>query len=99
MSDTFTFNDSSGRFTFTVKFSFKKKFWDIPPNYFDPYYLNTEYDLPKYLHNPQGPAIIDNETGNVQYWIDGKLLNEEDSKKIAHNVKFNTNLMDILNEK
>jgi len=96
-NNTVTFTSSCGKFIFTVKKSWYDRFEYATKNY-DVYFLNTKYELYKYLHNPIGPAIVYLETGRTACFIDGKHLNEEDSRRLVFNNKFTNNFLDRLNE-
>lgn len=58
------------------------------------YDLMTKHNMSKYLHNITGPALINKESGEEQYWIDG--VNTTKSHIVAREMK--KDIMDILNE-
>jgi hypothetical protein len=95
MNELETFKTSDGRFQFTVKGTFLHKCWEHPSQY-DAYDLNSKFHLSEYLHNPSGPAIVHLGSGQVEYWLNGKKLTDEEGAKISHDYKFNNKLMEDL---
>ena len=93
--------DNHNRFqTYTAK----KEFLNVCPNpqeRVSPDLLG-ELNLPKYLHNTIGPAIIDpsnlKESNKIQYWIDGKRLKPEYAMKIQLGQKFDEEMETFLTE-
>lgn len=93
---TITFNSSCGRFTFTAFTSFVEKHPEAIGH--DVYDLMVRFDLKKYLHNDAGPAIIDNQSGNVDFWMNGKKVDNVTAGKIEHQQIFNKEIDKILND-
>lgn len=64
--------------------------------------LLGDFNLPKYLHNTNGPAIVDPlnlvEKNKEQFWIDGKRLKEEYAKKIKLGQAFDKEMETFLTE-
>lgn len=83
---------------FYVKSDFVKQH----PNYntYNSIELFKNTDIQKYLHNPNGPALIDNRHNIKNYFLDGQLIVEdtEEFKKIKHNEMFGDKVDKILAE-
>lgn len=104
--DTVTFSstpdpNNHNRFqTYTVK----KEFLNVcaEPHKKHVVDLLGEFNLPKYLHNTNGPAIVDLThsipENREQYWIDGKRLKEEYAKKIKLGQQFDNEMETFLTE-
>lgn len=91
---TVTFTTNCGRFQFTVK----KEFLDRADVALTPVYrVVTEYNLPKYLHNTTGPATVNLETGNVEYYKDGKHLSKEEADKLINYTLFYDKMDGLIN--
>ena len=94
MNELFSFKTADGRFQFTVKGEFVRRCHN--PNEYDSYDLMNQFYLSDFLHNPAGPAIIHLGSNIVEYWLNGKKLNDEEGKKISHDYNFNNKLMSDL---
>lgn len=70
----------------------ESKFLDRIGECRDFYTLIHTYRIRDYLHNDSGPAILDTETGNVQYFIHGEPASEKD----IHNMLFTNRANDLL---
>jgi hypothetical protein len=57
-------------------------------------------NVQQFLHNPNGPALIDTRKSIKNYFLDGQLIMEdtEEFKKIKHNESFNDKVDQILAE-
>jgi hypothetical protein len=101
MNDIYTFTTHDNKFQFSVKFSFYSKFFantSLKPEQEQLYVLMNKYGMASYLHNSHGPAIIYKETGKMEYFINGKQLSEKDGQRLQHEVDFNNNIAEILND-
>lgn len=93
--ELYTFLDCSGQFQFTVKTEFLNRCYR--PNDYDTYTLNNTYYITKWLHNPSGPAVVDTVNKTQQWWINGKLIPQEEAERMMHRLKFNDKLLnDVL---
>ena len=90
--ELYTFTSVCGRFDVTVRYNFCNRCNNASDHSF--YDLINTYNITRYLHNPNGPAIINKETGEVQYWLNG----ENKTEITIHNAKFHNSLMDILDD-
>jgi hypothetical protein len=88
------------RFKIYIKPSFfdQEETKDIDINNHKFFDLLNKYNLMQFCHNPTGPALINLETGNVHYLINGFVLSPEEKNKMIHNIGFNENLTTILKE-
>lgn len=84
-------------FKLTVKEEFLKKVPgllddknNVTMNMFD---LMSKHELGKHLHNPSGPAIVEDSTGHCEYWLNGNQLDGEAAEKIKHNCNFHDKFM------
>lgn len=81
---------------------FKSEFAKLNPNYetMNTIDLFKSTDIQKFLHNPNGPAIIDVLNNKQTYFLDGNLIAEdtEEYKKIKHNEQFNGKMDKLLAE-
>lgn len=84
--ETFTFTAVDNQFTYTVKGEFQKKGVHGTADSLD---LMVQHEMANFLHNPVGPAIVHIKSGECEYWLNGKQLDEAESKKIEHDCKFN----------
>ncbi len=55
---------------------------------------NGSYQLYNYLHNSIGPALINYESGEKQYWMNGKNV----TKQKMNSIQFKSDIDSILNE-
>jgi predicted PilT family ATPase len=90
VNETYTFNETSGNFQFTVKREFLQ---EVPePEKMDVQQLFGETQMPKFLHNPVGPAIkhlkIKNNEIEDCYFLNGTPLTKEETEKLIHNQDF-----------
>jgi hypothetical protein len=94
---TRTFITKDKKFEFTVK----SEFYDQVPNpeEFPAYDIMVEKQVHNFLHNPNGPAIVQLETKEEAYFLDGKEVSEEEAKKIKHAGQFNDRLDDLISQK
>lgn len=60
--------------------------------------LMTKTDIIKYLHCEIGPSLLNVTTGDKQYWLDGKIADQEVQAKIEHRMKFNNEFKQVLEE-
>ena len=60
--------------------------------------LFKESDINKFLHNPNGPAVIDHLHGINTYFLNGVVImpGTEEFNKIKHNETFNSKVDEIL---
>ncbi len=93
MSETISFKSADSKFICTVKSSFAQK---VDGSNINAYELVNDWNLGQYLHNPIGPALINLQSGEEHYFLDGRQLNEKDSEKIIQVRNFNNNLNSIL---
>ena len=70
--DTFTFTDKDKHVTLTVK----RKFLEVCPNptEYNNHDLAIKFNVPFYLHNPKGPAVVDHYEKVTSYWLDGRIV-------------------------
>lgn len=89
MSDHYTFKDKDQRYELSVKTEFLQK---CPkPEDYTAFELNEQFYMWKYLHNPDGPAIIrfdqkdkdDPTQPRHEYWINGESYTYFHPDKIA----------------
>lgn len=92
-TDTTTTFVSDEGFQFTVKNEFVKK---VDVTRWSTYELMTTYDMMKYLHNPNGPALVILSTGHKEFWIDGKQLEKVAAEQLLHTTEFNEKMKDII---
>lgn len=98
MSDTHTFSftdpkNPQDKYTFTVKSTFLEK---CPsPETADPYELETKYSISEYFHNQLGPAMVYPDK-TEEYWVDGRALDEQETEKLKHSIRFNNKLEEII---
>lgn len=71
-----TFITADGKFQFTVRTEFVKKHARATETS-DATQLLTEYNMLQYLHNPEGPAIVDLKTGAIDYFVNGRCINQD----------------------
>lgn len=90
-SESYTFISSCNSFQFTIKSKFLDRY-GIDPKTERVYILMTQYNLKDYLHNQEGPAIIDLNTRQESYYIDGKFVNPNDGTKLSQKFNFNKKL-------
>lgn len=83
---------------FFVKAEYAKQYPDYGKYNSIELFKNT--NIQQFLHNPNGPALIDNRKNIKNYFIDGQLIMEdtEEFKKIKHNESFNDKVDQILAE-
>jgi hypothetical protein len=72
----------------------KKTFLDKcpEPEKYGPFDLAKDFNLPTFVHNEKGPAIVRPAMNLEEYWIDGVNLNVKNpelAEKIKHNSQFN----------
>lgn len=91
MSEVHKFSDKEKAFNFSVKKEFLQN--AAQPETFDVFELLVEKKMAEYLHNPAGPAIIRNNDGYMEFWLNGIQATEEETKKLAHNYNFNNKLI------
>lgn len=60
--------------------------------------LFAKFMILKYFHNPNGPAIRELSTNHIEYWIDGKLLSEEEAARIENKLHIQNDVKAIVNE-
>lgn len=89
------------KFQFTVKPEFLKVCKE--PEKVDRKTLITEHNIIKYLHNPEGPAVVrlDGRTDVDQelFVINGKIIKDEkEIAKIKHESEFKNKLDKIVND-
>lgn len=96
MNGSYTFLSPCGRLQFVVKDTFLQSCPN--PAAHDKYDLFTKFKLASFLHNFSGPAITHLKTGKIEFWLDGKPLSEEESKKMLHDYNFGNKINDKLNE-
>lgn len=84
--------------TFFVKAEYAKKYPDYSKYNSIELFKNT--NIQQFLHNPNGPALIDARKNIQNYFLDGQLImeNTEEFKKIKHNEMFNDKVDQILAE-
>ena len=94
--ETITFYTIDNDITFTVKSDFAI----AVPNYKETPVkdLIEKHNVFKFFHNPNGPACIDHKTDNRTYFIDGKMVEGEELKKIKHREQFNGKMDVILQD-
>ena len=90
-------------FKFTIKnidMFVKKDFQTACPNWEKEPVENIalEYNVEDYIHNIEGPAVINNNTNEVLYYINGKLMEKDEWEKERHKVIFNNKMENIVNE-
>lgn len=84
-AETFTFVDKSGLFEWTFKREALKNF-DILK---DATWENLhQYKFQEFLHNTKGPAVRHTKVPFEQYYINGKLLSDEEAEKMKHDIQF-----------
>lgn len=83
---------------FVVKSEYIKNHPDYPK--YNSIELFKQTEIQKFLHNPNGPALIDQKNSIKNYFLDGQLITEdsEEFKKIKHNEMFNNKVDQILAE-
>lgn len=92
-TDTTTTFVSHEGFQFTVKNEFVKK---VDVTRWSTYELMSNYEMMKFLHNPNGPALVVLETGHKEYWLDGKKVEPETHERMAHTDEFNEKMKDLI---
>lgn len=95
---TYTFNDKEKKFQLTVS----KDFLETCPNpeKYTHQQLNADFYMFRYLHNPDGPAVIRLRDGRKEYVLNTTFLNVEDPEtmeKIIHKEKFQGRLETLIN--
>jgi hypothetical protein len=83
---------------FFVKAEYAKQYPDYGQYNSIELFKNT--NIQQFLHNPNGPALVDNRKNIKNYFLDGQLIMEdtEEFKKIKHNEMFNDKVDQILAE-
>ena len=94
--DTVTFVDYSETSQYTVR----RSFLEICPNprLYGPWDLHNKFSIQDYLHNPEGPAVVDLVTKECRYFLDGKELSKEHSERLIHNQSFKRRVDTFLRE-
>jgi hypothetical protein len=54
--------------------------------------LFKDHKLYDFIHNENGPAIVNHQNGEVNYIVNGKPATEEEIQRIKHNTDFNDRL-------
>lgn len=96
--ETITVVDEKGIFEWTFKRTALKNFdVTLKPPTWEELYQNK---FQEYLHNMNGPAVraIGGPAAGQfeQYYINGKLLSDEETEKMKHDLKFHKKLDDVI---
>jgi len=98
MDELYTFRSACGFYEITIKRNFLKleevKRLDIEKT---PIVKLFIHGMMMYLHNPNGPAIKWVNGKREEYWIDGKMLQGEDEKRMKSNLQFKDTFNKALN--
>lgn len=107
--DTVTFNDKKNYVTLTVKREFLEKCPN--PSEYTNHDLALKFNVPFFLHNEHGPAVIDHFEKTKSYWLNGRIVRgsiegkeipieqtAEEYERILYSESFKTTLDRIVNE-
>lgn len=83
---------------FTVKVKFVQTcYWHESLSFYD---LMSKTNITDYLHNTVGPAVINLDTGEIEYWDNGKYIEKDTDewKRIFHIQEFNKKFAKFLED-
>lgn len=88
-AETFTYTtweeENKGIFIITVKKEFLQNCDPLKTTLQE---CMTKHDMPKFLHNENGPAFTSTVAKHSEYILNGKKATPEEEERIKHNAKF-----------
>jgi hypothetical protein len=58
----------------------------------------TKYEIMKYTHNTEGPAIVNVNTGAESFWLNGIPAKKEEVERLKYNKDFSEHVASIIDE-
>lgn len=92
--ETITLNTFDNNITMTIK----SEFATVVPDYktMPVKDLIEKHQVFKFFHNPNGPAVIDHKINQINYFLNGQLVEGEELEKIKHREQFNGKMDQVL---